>query len=101
MALLKFDVEYSHERSHNQFIGQKIGSEASLPNTQVKKIMHAGVEHTFRVNNFIGNKEVYLVYTGLLTDPEITQLYMAQNNPSAKKAIIAECKEIQIGQLSN
>lgn len=49
----------------------------------------------YRINNFIGNQNICLLYQDYLKDPEITDLYINQNTREARETIIAITKEIQ------
>ena len=95
---LEFKVNYKPAFAGNQRIAEKIVQGQSLDQGKIIELVHDDFQVYFRVSDFKINENVHLVYTGLLTDPEILSLYTAQET-SARKAVIATCKETQLDQL--
>ena len=98
---LIFNVEYSPEHSGNQLVAQFYNNHqptASGNNVQLIELEHNGVKEKFRIDRFEGNENVFLIYTGLLTDSEINGLYVSQGDSRAKRALVAQAKETQINQ---
>lgn len=101
---LVFDVNYSPERADNQIVAQKYRNYTpkKIEDEQGSyiDIIHNGVTDKFRIDEFDGNDNIFLIYTGLLTDEEINKLYATQIDTETKRAIIAQAKEIQINQFA-
>jgi hypothetical protein len=98
--LMDYPVEYIPASSGRQFLGEKVEEGSWSATDSIKKITDSYLEKTvyFRVNKFKDQTQIYLIYSGLLIDPEINQLFIAQNNDLAKEAVVALCKEIQLTQ---
>lgn len=103
---LKFNVEYFPVQSGNQFIAQQCECPPYEENKKdfIKRLeTPSGDLECYRTNKFekkpaFEERRLYLIYTGLLIDSEINELFIAQPNATSQKAMIAECKEIQLSQ---
>lgn len=99
---LNYLTPYDPVVVENQRICQEVSEEAESKDTRTKTIQieSSGVERTYRIDKIQGNEKVCLIYTGLLLDSEITEMSMNQADDSAKLAVFASGKEIQISQLT-
>jgi len=94
-AELNYLVPYNPVVVGNQKIWQKADPSSSGEQTNNLTLSNNTTQR-FRTNQIIGNEGVYIIYTGILLDSEINNLYSQQNNSIEKKAVAAACKEIQI-----
>lgn len=102
MKLVTFDGIYNTANAGNQFIGEKLldtNTQQYQGNPNIKTIEYAnGTSEHFAIKRITNHKSVYIVYTGLLTDPELTALAGAQPDAASKQAILATGKQIQLDQ---
>ncbi len=93
---LIYPAQYVPASSARQFIGEKV-TEWDIAIDKIRTINDQYKNEThFRINRIVDMNNVYLVYSGLLIDPEINQLFIAQTNDQAKEAVVAQCKEVQL-----
>ncbi|MDP1815347.1 MAG: hypothetical protein Q8K92_12935, partial [Leadbetterella sp.] len=100
---LNYLVPYDPVSVDNQRVCQELIDEEKGKETRAKYITleSSGVEREYRIDKIQGNEKVCLIYTGLLLDSEITELFIQQEDDSAKLAVSASGKEIQISQLTS
>lgn len=96
---IEIPLKYKYAFSANQRIAQRIlrHEEFDFNNEMIMELPHGGDPIKYRVSEFKGNQNIYIVYSGILTDPEIQGLYSIQDS-SSKEAILVACKEIQLSQ---
>lgn len=99
---LEFEHTFRPAYSNNQRIAQKVNDPSEANNSsEVLELEYDGIKSKYRVDKFNGKKDIYLIYTGLLTDAEIQGLYTNQKDSPIRRAIVASCKETQLSQLIN
>ncbi|MCX6352052.1 MAG: hypothetical protein NTX03_09345 [Bacteroidetes bacterium] len=96
---MNYTFSFKTAKSDNQMIRQKVF--ASTAEDKTTEIKSKDEPTLIRKDEIIGNTDVCIFYTGILLESEIKNLYASQKDDSAAEAIIAECKFIQISQLSN
>ena len=96
---IEFSLKYKPAFSANQRIAQRIllHEQTDPDKERIMELPHDSAPLKYRVSDFIGTQNIHIVFTGLLTDPEIQGLYSVQDAGS-REAILVTCKEIQIDQ---
>lgn len=102
---LNFDVPFNSGVANKQKIYQEVNDTKSTQKSSESNSLDVKIklsndnDKSFRTQDFQGNASVYLIFTGLLLESEIDNLYTVQDDSGAKQAVIAASKEIQISQI--
>jgi len=100
--VVTFHSEFNPEHSSNQFVAELLSDEDAgkyKGKSDVKIVEHSnGRTEVFAIKEIINQSNVFIVYTGLLTEPELVALAAAQPEATSKQAILAIGKQIQLEQ---
>lgn len=103
---LTFNVTYTPVVSNAQRICEEIDSselkkiELGEEKATLLKLNNGDIETEYRIDKIKNRDNAKLVYTGLLTDAELSSLSIGQSDADAKTAIIVSGKEIQLNQIT-
>lgn len=103
---LNFKVSYIPVVSNAQRVCEELDAEEiqNIENHHEKstiiKLHNGDIEREYRIDKITNKDNAKLIYTGLLTDAEISSLSIGQADSNAKIAIIASGKEIQLNQIT-
>ena len=103
---LTFNVPYTPVVSNVQRIYEELDGvelkkiEAGEEKATVLKLNNGDIETDYRIDKIKNRDNAMLVYTGLLTDGELSSLAIGQADADAKTAIIVSGKEIQLNQIT-
>lgn len=104
---LNYHANYSPQKADNLRIAQlyrapatKEGGETPKEPEDLEIIKQNGSTRKYRVNEFEGNSDIYLIYTGLLNDPDLQKILNGVGDGAAQRAVIATCKSIQTTQFA-
>lgn len=102
MKQITYKAEYNPEHSGNQFIGEKLldeDIEKYKGKAEIKTIEYSnGTTEYFAIKRIADKNNANIVYTGLLTEPELISLAAAQPEAASRQAILATGKQIQLEQ---
>jgi hypothetical protein len=95
----EYEAIYRPASSTNLRIVQRaeIPENNSAANNGIMELVHDGKKMYYKTNNFDNDKKSSVVYTGLISEAEISDLINRQDNKS-KMPIVVTCKEIQLNQ---
>ncbi len=99
---LTFNLSYNPVASNNQRVCEEIlDNEINNPESKsnIIALNNGDRDVHYRIDKIVNRDNARLVYTGLLTDSELTSLSQGQSNSDSRIAIIVSGKEIQLGQI--
>lgn len=107
MKDVTFHGKYTYASEGNQFVARKLEDAeqvAESDRTKIREVKVIGNDYSDGENEVLyfskrkseTNNGVVIVYTGILNDPEIGVLAIAQSNEQETKGILATAKQIQL-----
>ena len=103
---LTFNVPYVPVVSNKQRICEELNDselkriETGDERANILKLNNGDIEKEFRIDKIKDRDNAKIVYTGLLTDAELSSLSIGQADADARTAIIVSGKEIQLNQIT-
>jgi hypothetical protein len=97
VKLIEYQLDFEPKVAGNQKLWQFILEGTTIENnSQITELDCNNHKKKFITNKVVDNKNVNLIWSGLLLDSEINTLFIQQPNEQLSKAVIAACKRQQI-----
>jgi len=98
--LFEYKVSVVAKSDNNQKILQRV--DENEVGSNIVSLLCNGINKKFRTDNFVlENRNIHIVYSGLLLDTEVNKLFSEQPDNDISRAVVAACKKQQISQIAN